>query len=611
VKNRVHILGALEFAGAIACGSIKAPPGLAAPVNACPEYSCAGYVQSGTTPASCVGGACIVPGPTDGIVLLIALPQDSGFAPGRTFALDFNEFVAGPPPSTPPMAALCATGGCATLPGYAAIKGQYGVSPNLEQLPPLGVGWDLGNPAETALPVEASFRLLWPVTSTSAVDAQTLGLPIDPVQATASVDTFGIPGPAGGPSVIYQTYLQPGLYERVLRPTPPFDQAFAPEIKVVAVVEGQSVAPEFVDAFDSTQETGQGSTIPTFNITNAGTTLEGWTAYLRDGSHQVISNVVALHGTTTRKVILATNHVATGVDALTNAELVVAPPLGAAFPTGLFAPVGNVLPPDEVYPALASPMDVSGAVITTGGAPAAADIIFEALAITGANGASYTTNFEFVGRASTDPDPVSGDDTYSAILPQGRYRVSVRPRSAASQVTIFDPFVVDGMQGATGTASNFVVDVPRTAEGTAVVADGRPLAGATVEASPVGCIDGTSSWCLPRAAQTTTADSGAFRLALDPGQYVLRVRPADGSRLPWVVQPLSVPLDNFGVIVSSIKVPAPMSVGLSLFDPIGNAIVHAVVRAFWLPSQGSAVELGSTLTGTDGRYDMYLALPSR
>ncbi len=615
MKNR-FVVRTLPFAVAIACGSIVSPPGVIAPINVCPDHSCAAYVQSGTTPASCVDDACVVPGPAAGVVLLVALPQDSGFAPGRTFALDFDQLVATAPPSTPPMTALAlcesaATAGCAALPGYGAIKGQYGVSPNLEQPPPLGVGWDLGNPAETALPVQASFRLLWPVSSMSTVDARSLGLPIDPIFATASVDTFGIPGPAGGPSVIYQTYLQPGTYERILRPTPPFDQAFAPEVKVVAVLEGQSVVPEFVDAFDSTQETGQGSTIPTFNITNAGGTLDGWTAYLRDGSNQIISNIVALHGTTAPKVILATNHVPVGSDALTNAELVVAPPLGSPFPTAVFAPVGNVLPFDEVYPELAAPVEVSGSVMTAAGAPAAADIIFEALAITGANGASYTTNFEFVGRASARPDPASGADTYSAILPQGLYRVSVRPLTMANQVTIIDPFTVDGMQGTAEAQSNFAVDVPRTAEGTAVVADGRPLAGATVEASPVGCIDGTSSWCLPRAAQTTTTDTGAFQLALDPGQYVLRVRPADGSRLPWVVQPLSVPLDNFGVIVPLVKVPAPMSVGLSLFDPTGNAIVHAVVRAFWLPAQGSALELGSALTGTDGRYDMYLALPSR
>jgi len=156
-----------------------------------------------------------------------------------------------------------------------------------------------------------------------------------------------------------------------------------------------------------------------------------------------------------------------------------------------------------------------------------------------------------------------------------------------------------------------VVDVPRIAQGAAVVADGRALAGAVVEAFPVGCLDATSTWCLPRAVQVATGDDGAFQFMVDPGEYLLRVKPADGSRLPWVVQPLSIPADKALVSIGSVKIPAPAAVGLSLFDPGGNAIIHAVVRAFWLPAQGSALELGNALTDIDGRYDMYLAIPSR
>jgi len=424
------------------CGSIEPPAGLAAPINVCPDHPCAAYLQSGTTPAACIQAACVVQESTSNLVLIVALPQDSGFAPGRTFAVRYDQLVASPPPATP--RALCSPGTCAALPGFAAPQGQYGISPNLEQAPPLGVGWDLGNPMNTGLPVRASYRLMWPASGASAatVDAESLGLPVLPVQATTTSSPFGFPAPAGGQPVIYRTYLQPGTYERILTPDPPFNQAFPPEVKVVSVVEGQTPDVAVRDALDSTQETGQGTTIPTFNLTSDQGPMDGWTAYLRDTTGQTLSNVVALHGTMMPSVVLATNHVASGVDALANAELVIAPTPGSPLPMGVFAPIGNTLPATESYPELAEPLTVTGTVTTTAGSAAPADLIFEASAITEANGFSNTSNFEFVGHASARSD-VSGTCSYSIVLPQGRYRASVRPLSTQSEVTVVDSVVVD------------------------------------------------------------------------------------------------------------------------------------------------------------------------
>jgi hypothetical protein len=450
------------------------------------------------------------------------------------------------------------------------------------------------------------------------------------VQATIapSVD-LAYPGPANGPGLAFQTYLQLGsTYERTLVPTPPFGR-FAPEIKRITVVQEPKPEADKIDAFDVTRETGEGPTIPTFDIRrDAG--LDGWTAYLRDTAKRVISNVAPLSGTRTLRVVLATNHVPSGVvgDALSNAELVMAPPPGSPVPTGIFAPIGQVLPAAETYPQLPPPVTVRGKVEGEDHAPVAADLAFEALAIADADGHLNSSNFEFVAQLAARPTPSSVVSSYAVDLPPGQYRLSVRPVDAARQVTTI-PFQVDPAQvdPATGAIDlDAVVSTPRTVLGMVLVADGRPLSGGAVEAVPMACapLDTASIWCLPRWANESTADDGSFRLTLDPGKYELRVRPADGSRLPWVVlpTPLSVGPADTPVTLPTVIIPPPVFVGHKLVDPAANPIIRAVVRVFRMPAGGGrAVELGRAITsageingagcGTCGQYSMYIAPPAQ
>jgi hypothetical protein len=308
------------------------------------------------------------------------------------------------------------------------------------------------------------------------------------------------------------------------------------------------------------------------------------------------------------------------MDALTNAELVVAPPPGLAVPTGIFAPIGQVLPAAETYPPLPAPVTVHVNIEREDHAPVAAELVFEALAIADANGRPNSSNFEFVGHVRA-PSASSAAASYSVDLPPGQYRLSVRPLDETSQVTVV-PFQVDASSAAdagsvddasSGSAiRNVVVSARRTVLGTALVADGRPLAGGAVEAAPTACapFDTSSPSCLPRWASTTTEDDGSFRLTLDPGKYELRVRPADGSGLPWVQTALSVGFADLPLTLPTVTVPAPMFVGHKLVDPAANPIVHAVVRVFQLPASGPAVELGRAITdATTGQYDMYIAPP--
>ncbi len=615
-RNAGRIARAAAFVvGCGSCQPVTPAAGPPTPVNECPVHDCATYAATAGPAASCIDGACVVPQAAPNLVMVISLSQDSGFAPGRTFAVPYSALAAMAAPLAP--AGACDGGECASLPNVATPAGQYVVAPSVAQPFPNGVGWNLGNTSLTGLPVQVTYRLQWPVAGsmTATVDAESLGLPVPPVQAVTSFNQFLSVPPPGSQSeglggILYQTYLQPGVYQRIMTPTAPFNQAFPPDVQVLPVAGGGTDQTQIT--LDATQwETGRGQTIPVFDIGSLAGPMDGWTAYLRDSTGLTISGVAPLHGTEPQQVVLATAHAPPMVDALQNAELVIAPPPGSPMPTGVFAPIGHELPATETYPQLPAPVTVSGSVMTTAGAGVPAEIAFEALAITvtspqGTN-VSNTSNFEFTGTANAVAD-ASGMAAYSVVLPQGTYRASVRPLTTASEVTIVDPVVVDG--SASG-GLDFTVDVQRIAQGTAVVADGRPLAGATIDLLPIGCVDGTSTWCLPRPLQAPTANDGSFQLSVDPGEFVLRVKPADGSRLPWVVQPFSMAVGSPAMVIPPITVPVPTSVGLSLFDPAGNALIHAVVRAFWLPNPGSAYELGNAITGVDGRYDMYLAIPSQ
>jgi hypothetical protein len=110
---------------------------------------------------------------------------------------------------------------------------------------------------------------------------------------------------------------------------------------------------------------------------------------------------------------------------------------------------------------------------------------------------------------------------------------------------------------------------------------------------------------MPRDAQTTTTANGTFVLSLDPGAYVLRVRPQDGTGFPWVTQALLV--GPTAVTAPAVTVPAPVHAGVRLHDPFDDPVVAAVVRIYQVPATGPAVEVASALTDATGTYDLLLA----
>jgi hypothetical protein len=234
-------------------------------------------------------------------------------------------------------------------------------------------------------------------------------------------------------------------------------------------------------------------------------------------------------------------------------------------------------------------------------------LTFEAMSITDQNGNPNTSNFEFTVQTTVLVDATSGVSSYSIDLPQGVYRRTARPLDGESQVTAVR-FSAD-VQTNPAPAGDVVVGDLRVVSGSAIVADGRPLSGAEVQAVAVACADGTTGACMPRASSSATAVDGSFTLTLDPGQYVLSIRPADGTRLPWVNQPLVVGTMDLPAMLAPVVVPAPVAAGLRLVDPAGRPIVRAVVRVFQLLAAGRPVEAGRAITDPSGSYEMYLAPP--
>ena len=95
---------------------------------------------------------------------------------------------------------------------------------------------------------------------------------------------------------------------------------------------------------------------------------------------------------------------------------------------------------------------------------------------------------------------------------------------------------------------------------------------------------------------------GGFSLDLDPGGYLVRVEPAQGTRLPWmakrIVVPTSSPVD--------FVIPAPAYRGMVLNDVAGNPVASAIVELFAMSDSGTATQVGRATTDTNGRFDVYI-----
>jgi hypothetical protein len=150
-------------------------------------------------------------------------------------------------------------------------------------------------------------------------------------------------------------------------------------------------------------------------------------------------------------------------------------------------------------------------------------------------------------------------------------------------------------------------------QGTATLADGRPLVGATVVAHAAASLAANPATAdarlWPRPVSTVTDSTGAFAMLADPGTYDLIVRPLDGTGFPWVTTSLGAVAAQPPPPALSIQVPAPILVDMTLQDQGGNALVGAVVRAYGATPTTTQIQLGTWLTDANGHFSMFVVPP--
>ena len=547
---------------AVACVTVAPPRGSPAPRNTCStSLDCAKYTQTGTAPI-CTGGICNTIVPVTEWTAVVTLSQDAAYAAGSTFAVSYSDLFKFP-------VAACADAcpaneQCVQLPQLATPvspqNGQDAFDVEVNQQAASSANWNVGTAAYTALPVIPVLR----------PQAQA-GLPLEPIQIseTLNMGADAVRGPGGGPGFEFSVAVPPGDYEQTLMPVPPFDQAFPPDVRIIHLgstpYDEQSVLfgcdpavpgadPRCIKFDPITGPTGT-TTHPSFDLSRAdGGALDGWVAYLRDQTTlRPISNQVPLHGTEQPTVQLLTSHHPASGNAFDNAALVMQPPESSGLPTWIFQAVNLQLPAMETYPQLPAAVQVSGKIVAqSSGSPVPADVVFDTT--NAQSGICRVPTGQTVPEfdASSNGDLTfsqlvsAPDGTFTVTLPQGSYRATVRPRDATAAVTVVPNFATvstDASQNCLGPVvpAPITVGPLQTVRGKAVVGDLRPLAAATIEAVPTGCVGPPSDpTCLPRWGQTTTLDDGSYAISLDPGVYLLRARPAEGSALPWTIANLTV-----------------------------------------------------------------------
>lgn len=595
----------------LACGPVDDPPPLASPFNRCPDHPCEAYDVSGPK-AACRAGICEV---KQQIVhtLVVNVPTTSPYAPGQTFAIASSDlFTRTTPKCRPPS--------CVVLPRLVEVAGDLVVNAVGEGL----LGRSLASGADlTSIPVRVVLWPLWPGGETNRpTDAALVGLPLDPIvgRTRARTEFVSPPGPGGGPSVEYRASVPSGAYAREVVPLPPYDgfvppdfhEGFAPEdYRRVEI----GATPSTVDAF-------------TFPLSRAAGELRGWkAAFVDEATGRRVSSVLTLKGPPEDGTLRLLNRPVPDPRKL---DLVLSPPESEdALPLLSYEFVAGATPP-IVYPALPPAVRVEGTVGGQDGAifrGVAATLDFESTDVRTATPGDVPANLKlrFLRRVATD-----AAGAYAVRLPPGSYKVAITPRdplapspgtSVSPPRTLFARVVSQDVRVAPEPAvqkgrllqlrSAFHV------KGTCRLADGRPLVGAVVEVRaaaaltrpPLGPSARTSPGSAsPRPNQTTTDGEGAFDLPVDPGNYDLTVKPAGGTRLPWIV----VTGRYYGgedLDVGTLVVPPPIPAGLTLHEPASDSPVRrAVVRAFAVPTSGTVAALvGEAMTDDEGHWTLDLA----
>ena len=224
-----------------------------------------------------------------------------------------------------------------------------------------------------------------------------------------------------------------------------------------------------------------------------------------------------------------------------------------------------------------------------------------------------------VGNFRTTPVTTDIDGNFEVLLVPGTYEVVVRPPSteAAVELGVYATRVtISDATGGILAGQAFELPPRFTYGGSVSTADGRHIAGASVQASARG-IDTTGGLELAmrfnRTSTTSSDDTGAFSMPLDRGVYDLAVKPPAGSGFPWVlVRDVEIRATT-GNFVREVVFDAPVPLSGTLVDSGEAPVEGAEIRAYAIvdvPDFGPrSIEVARTTSAANGSY--VLLLPAR
>jgi hypothetical protein len=626
--------------GGAACATVPPEPSAAQPFNACPEHSCALYQAAANLASSCecvqyqppatakaaptcAQQACVnSTEPTFFRFLTIQVSGGSFVDPGLTFV------IADPQANIAQFATTARVtckppypnAECLTVPAASALHGSLRASYDTTQT----VGFNLGNGpgSETTLPVGA---IVTPLVGTALLTAAQAGIGlVSPTVTQILAGTaeynpesqdVGV-GPYGAPALGYYAPVPVGTYDVTLQPGAPFDAFFPPVSLRTTVVAFNGFTPnELTVDPPSTRST---------NVRSA-TALDGLVAYLRNANGDRISTRMPLHGQDAVAGIPLQLQTSGQPTDLTGDFFVIAPdneldPGGrATFTNTALSITTGGLGAEQTYPQLPPPVTVAGQVLTTGFVPAAANVYLTSTGIARVDQSALdNTSLSYATSFATD-----ACGNYSVTLPPGTYSARIAPTQGASAQSCGQPSSTAPAQTVTslavattpavqnGKSLQLQDAIPVT--GTCRVADGRPLAAATVVLSASTSLAITPGTVpAPRTFTTITQSDGRFSADVDPGVYDVSIRPAAGSNLPWVVttrQTVTGPSFAFADQV----VPAPGVASYTFYAlPDVTPLTDAVVTAYGMPASAgdggvgsvAAVPVATGITDIEGNVNL-------
>jgi hypothetical protein len=628
----------LAFAAALSCGPVADPPPSPAPVNVCQGQSdCDSYklfpgvCPEGQVCVNCEDSICKLTVSFD-FVMVIAMPDSAFAGAGATYAAPFSALRTH----------RCVDRSlplCIRLPPIGQASGAY-LANAAAAAPPFGRSLHADGVA--AIPIHATLRPVWAFdTNPPMVDALAQNLPllplfaeVDPVESRRRAGGGVVVGPGNAATTVgYRAFVAPGNYERTMMPDPPFDDAFPPWITDITIGSYTAIGPSPPLADDLEPPLGEQPLDPLHKVhvtRSGGKVLDGFTAFLRDSTTlRRISTIKVLSGSATDATLWTLGQTKTdtlvGESIRDGVDLVIHPPDGLTVPEFALdtTSAGNIVPGNAEYPALPAPVTVSG--VVEGGPdrkPTPANLFFQSTQIDAPTPDQTNPDLHFATRVSTD-----ANGKYQVVLPPGKYDVVVVPPLAPdtpyAKTTASDYEVA--LSPASQQGRSIQLDALGVVNGACLVSDGRALAEAEVDATPSVSLRTSldlkerdeARW--PRRNHVLTNAIGAFSLPLDPGKYDITVRPADGTRLPWVIAREKTvvaappPLTPPPLTLDTVEVPPPIPVIYTLHDANEFPVVGALVHAYKLPpldpkQQGfAALEIGRAVTDASGHFEMFLA----